>query len=96
MVRRRRKLREQAAAVRDLGGATDGLLTMGDTNVSDAFSFLPPGQPAGGAGARVWVDGLDRAVAYAAEGNRCWRLAAPLGVLAASPAPAHMPRHAFS
>ena len=63
MLRRQRKLREQAAAVRDLdgtgaaggsgagAGAGDGLLSLGDTHASDAFSFLPPGQPAGGEGA---------------------------------------------
>jgi MFS family permease len=50
MLRRRRKQREQAAAVRDPSAANgEGRLTMGDTHAPDAFSFLPPGQPADGA-----------------------------------------------
>lgn len=41
----------QTAAVRDPGATNgEGRLTMGDTHASDAFSFLPPGQPADGAG----------------------------------------------
>lgn len=35
------------------GGDEAGLLTVGDTNVSDAFSFLPPGVPSGGAGRTI-------------------------------------------
>lgn len=50
MLRRRRKQREEAAAVRDPGATNgEGRLTMGDTHASDAFSFLPPGQPTDGA-----------------------------------------------
>ena len=33
--------------------AAEGRLTLGDTHASDAFSFLPPGQPADGAGERL-------------------------------------------
>lgn len=41
----------QEAAVRDPGAANgEGRLTMGETHAPDAFSFLPPGQPADGAG----------------------------------------------
>lgn len=37
--------------MRDPGATNgEGRLTMGDTHASDAFSFLPPGQPTDGAG----------------------------------------------
>lgn len=72
MVRRRRRAQEQASGVPRGGGpaaAPDSLLSLGDTHASDAFSFLPPGQPAGGAGGRrAWGLGLHGA----------WRSAAGL------------------
>lgn len=43
--------------MRDPGATNgEGRLTMGDTHASDAFSFLPPGQPADGAGERDWEE----------------------------------------